>query len=365
MKWLSDSTVKRLREEADLPDLSGTKYRAIQRVASGGMGTVYLAQDTNLGRKLAVKVMNLQDSSGEQAARMLREARIVALLEHPSIVPIHDVGTLADGRVFYAMKLVQGGRLDQYVNENISLPDLLRVFQKVCEAVAFAHAHGVIHRDLKPENIMVGAFGEVLVMDWGVAKVLGSRAQENGDQLEREFPDDSDMDARTTLPLSGGPEAVGETAGGIVIGTPAYMSPEQVLGKIGQLDERTDVYALGAILYFLMTGRSPFDPASMADAREQIVNKAPVRPRHFNPKLPRAIEAMALKALSKQRDDRYGTAREIADDIVRFLDGKPVSAYPENIVERMGRWANQHRFIILLIMAYLLMRLIVLLTMRR
>jgi serine/threonine protein kinase len=309
MKWLSDSTVKRLREEADLPDLSGTKYRAIQRVASGGMGTVYLAQDTNLGRKLAVKVMNLQDSSGEQAARMLREARIVALLEHPSIVPIHDVGTLADGRVFYAMKLVQGGRLDQYVNESISLPDLLRVFQKVCEAVAFAHAHGVIHRDLKPENIMVGAFGEVLVMDWGV--------------------------------------------------------PEQVLGKTNQLDERTDVYALGAILYFLTTGRSPFEPTSMADAREQIVDKAPVRPRHFNPKLPRAIEAMALKALSKQRNDRYGTAQEMADDVVRFLDGKPVSAYPENIVERAGRWANQHRFIILLIMAYLLMRLIVLLTMRR
>ncbi len=365
MKWLSDSTVKRLREEADLPDLSGTKYRAIQRVASGGMGTVYLAQDTNLGRKLAVKVMNLQDSSGEQAARMLREARIVALLEHPSIVPIHDVGTLADGRVFYAMKLVQGGRLDQYVKENLSLPDVLRVFQKVCEAVAFAHAHGIIHRDLKPENIMVGAFGEVLVMDWGVAKVLARRAPENGDQAEREISDDSDIDARATLPLSDGAEAVGATAGGIAIGTPAYMSPEQVLGKTNLLDGRTDVYALGAILYFLTAGRSPFEPTSMADAREQIVNTAPVRPRHFNPRLPRSIEAMALKALSKQREERYGTAQEMADDVVRFLDGKPVSAYRENIVERTGRWANQHRFIILLIMAYLLMRLIVLLSMGR
>ena len=365
MKWLSDSTVKRLREEADLPDLSGTKYRAIQRVASGGMGTVYLAQDTNLGRKLAVKVMNLQDSSGEQAARMLREARIVALLEHPSIVPIHDVGTLADGRVFYAMKLVQGGRLDQYVKENISLPDLLRIFQKVCEAVAFAHAHGVIHRDLKPENIMVGAFGEVLVMDWGVAKVLASRAEDNGGQTEREISDDSNVVAKATLPLSHGAEAVGETAGGIVIGTPAYMSPEQVLGKTNQLDERTDVYALGAILYFLTAGRSPFEPISMSDAREQIVNKAPVRPRHINPKLPRSIEAMALKALSKQREERYVTAQEMADDVVRFLDGKPVSAYRENIVEKAGRWANQHRFIILLILAYLLMRLIVLLSMGR
>ena len=368
MKWLSDSTVKRLRQEADLPDLSGTKYRVIQRVASGGMGTVYLAQDTKLGRKLAVKVMNLQDSSGELAPRMLREARIVALLEHPSIVPIHDVGTLADGRVFYAMKLVQGGRLDQYVQyvkESVSLPDLLRVFQKVCEAVAFAHAHGVIHRDLKPENIMVGAFGGVLVMDWGVAKMIARNTQDNGAQAEREISDDSDLDARVTFPLSNEAEAVGETAGGMVIGTPAYMSPEQILGKINLLDERTDVYALGAILYFLTAGRSPFEPVSMADAREQIVNKAPVRPRHFNPKLPRSIEAMALKALSKQREERYGTAQEMADDVVRFLDGKPVSAYRENIVERTGRWANRHRFIILLILAYLLTRLIVLLSMRR
>ena len=363
MKWLSDSMIRRLREEADLPDLGGTRYRVIERVAAGGMGTVYLAQDTNLGRKLAVKVMNLQDPSGELTARMLREARIVALLEHPSIVPIHDVGTLADGRVFYAMKLVQGGRLDQYAKDNTSLPDLLRVFQKVCEAVAFAHAHGVIHRDLKPENIMVGSFGEVLVMDWGVAKVLASRAQENGDQLK--ISDETDINARATLPLSNGADSVGETAGGVVIGTPAYMSPEQVLGKTNLLDERTDVYALGAILYFLIAGRSPFEPTSMTDAREQIVNKAPVRPRYLNPKLPRSIEAMALKALSKQREERYGTAQEMADDVVKFLDGKPVTAYRENIVERTGRWVNQHRFIILLILAYLLMRMIVLLTMRR
>src|SRR6185436_17186543 len=226
MKWLSDSMIKRLREEADLPDLGGTRYRVIERVAAGGMGTVYLAQDTNLGRKLAVKVMNLQDTSGQLTARMLREARIVALLEHPSIVPIHDVGTLADGRVFYAMKLVQGGRLDQYAKDNNSLPDLLRVFQKVCEAVAFAHSHGVIHRDLKPENIMVGAFGEVLVMDWGVAKLLAGRTQENGDQ--REIPDETDIDTRATLPMSNGADSIGETAGGAVIGTPAYMSPEQV-----------------------------------------------------------------------------------------------------------------------------------------
>ena len=367
MKWLPDNAVKRLREEADLPDLSGTRYRVIQRVASGGMGTVYLTQDASLGRKVAVKVMNLHDPSGALASRMLREAQIVALLEHPSIVPIHDVGTLSDGRVFYAMKLVHGSRLDQYVANIISLPDRLRVFQKVCEAVAFAHAHGVIHRDLKPENIMVGAFGEVLVMDWGVAKILASRTRDNDDRAEAGgvILDDSEIDERATLPLSPVAEAVGETKGGTVIGTPAYMSPEQALGKTNLLDERTDVYALGAILYFLMTGRPPFDPASMADAREQIVNRAPVRPRNLNPKPPRSIEAVALKAMSKRHEQRYATAQEMADDVVRFLDGKPVSAYRENIVERAGRWTNQNRFIVLLILAYLLMRLIVLVVMRR
>lgn len=364
MKWLPDSAVKRLREEADLPDLSGTRYRVIQRVASGGMGTVYLTQDASLGRKVAVKVMNLHDPSGALASRMLREAKIVALLEHPSIVPIHDVGTLSDGRVFYAMKLVHGGRLDQYVENIVSLPDRLRVFQKVCEAVAFAHAHGVIHRDLKPENIMVGAFGEVLVMDWGVAKILATRPGEN-DGGGRVSLDDSDIDVRATLPLDAVSEDVGETQGGTVIGTPAYMSPEQVLGKTNLLDERTDIYALGAILYFLMTGRPPFDPASMADAREQIVNRAPVRPRHFKPKPPRSIEAVALRAMSKRHEERYATSQEIADDVVRFLDGKPVSAYRENIVERAGRWTNQNRFIVLLILAYLLMRVIVFMSVGR
>jgi serine/threonine protein kinase len=367
MRWLPDNAVKRLREEADLPDLGGTKYRVIKRVASGGMGTVYLTQDVNLGRKVAVKVMNLHDPSGALASRMLREAQIVALLEHPSIVPIHDVGTLSDGRVFYAMKLVHGSRLDQYVASISSLPDRLRVFQKVCEAVAFAHAHGVIHRDLKPENIMVGAFGEVLVMDWGVAKILSSRTGDNEHRVEngRVNLDDSDIDATATLPLGPLDDDIEDTKGGTVIGTPAYMSPEQALGKTSLLDERTDIYALGAILYFLMTGRPPFDPSTMADAREQIVNKAPVRPRHFSPKPPRSIEAVALKAMTKRHEDRYASAQEMADDIVRFLDGKPVSAYRENIIERAGRWSNQNRFIVLLILAYLLMRVIVFLSVGR
>src|SRR5436190_7468527 len=220
MRWLSDNAVERLREEADLPDLGSSKYLVIHKLGSGGMGTVYLAQDVELGRKVAIKVMNSADQTGALAARMTREARIDALLEHPSIVPIHDVGALDDGRVFYAMKLVQGARLNEFAAATTSIADLLRVFQKVCEAVAFAHARGVIHRDLKPENIMVGPFGEVLVMDWGVAKLTD---------------------------MSGGESTV--------VGTPGYMAPEQARGE--PADERSDMYAIGVIMRLLIGSEPP------------------------------------------------------------------------------------------------------------
>ena len=178
MRWLSDRTVAHLKHVAEWPDLVETKYGVLGEIGRGGMGTIYLAEDRVLGRRVALKVVSTGASDPAAAARMLREARVIARLEHPGIVPVHDAGTLPDGRMFYAMKRVDGRRLDEVaLDGGASLPDRLRVFQKVCEAVAFAHAHGVIHRDLKPENVMVGPFGEVLVMDWGVAKVLEEAAE--------------------------------------------------------------------------------------------------------------------------------------------------------------------------------------------
>jgi serine/threonine protein kinase len=372
MKWLSDEAVNRLREAVDAPDLTGTKYRLVEKVASGGMGTVYLAEDASLGRRVAVKVMSLTDASGALASRMMREARIVAQLEHPSIVPIHDVGTLPDGRVFYAMKFVEGSRLDQYVKDAASPADLLRIFQKVCEAVAFAHAHGVIHRDLKPENIMVGAFGEVLVMDWGVAKVIqisdcglriaessaraGNEPQAGNEPTAVAFSHDAE-----TLVMTSRAESGTMTAHGTVLGTPAYMSPEQAMGQTDALDERTDVYALGAILYFLLTAHAPFEANSTGDVRQLVIDQHPLRPRQRNAKIARRIEAVCLKAMSQNPAERYTSAQEMAADTARFLDGLPVSAYRENIFERAGRWLGRNRFFVLLILAYLLMRFLVLL----
>ncbi len=361
MSWLSDKIVHRLRSVANLPDLGDAKYRVLQQLARGGMGTVYLAEDTTLGRKVALKVLDFPDSSGELAARMLREARIVARLEHPGIVPVHDVGRTPDGRIFYAMKFVQGNRLDQHLDSVPSLADRLRIFQKICEAVAFAHAHGVLHRDLKPENIMVGPFGEVLVMDWGVAKVRDASVE----GAEGELEDGSDQSRASGQAPTQAVMALRSngTAHGAILGTPGYMAPEQARGEIARLDERSDVFALGAILRFLLTGCSPEDVTTAA-TRGALGTGEPSPPR-FDNGTPKALAAICRKAMSYDPGGRYGTAEELAADVARYLDGLPVVAYPESLFAKLGRVASKHRLWIILILAYLLMRIVLLLWVKR
>ena len=177
MTRLSDAALEHLRDVAEWPELTGNRYEIVGALGQGGMGTVFLARDRELEREVALKVLRAAASSPDTALRLRRESRILARLEHPGIVPVHDVGRLPDGRVYYVMKLVRGVRLDQYARAAV-LTDLLRLFLRICETIGFAHAQGVVHRDLKPGNIMVGAFGEVLVMDWGIAKV-GDRAVES------------------------------------------------------------------------------------------------------------------------------------------------------------------------------------------
>lgn len=337
MKWLSDDSIDHLRELTVEPDFSATKYQLTNELARGGMGTVYLAADTELNRQVAIKVLNPPDVTSDLRQRMIREAQIIARLEHPGIVPVHDVGVLPDGRVFYAMKYVRGRRLDEYAAETDSIRDRLRKFQAACDAVAFAHAHGVIHRDLKPQNIMIGSFGEVLVLDWGVAKILRKRepaAASEADTLR--------------LPANNSNHKPGDTSPGTIIGTRYYMSPEQARGEVDGLDERSDVYSLGAVLCFLLTNESP----------------KTARPRTVNPKVSKAAEAICLKAMSADVDARYTTAVELSGDIGKLLDDEPVSAYRENVFEKTGRWASKNRFLILLVLAYLVMRIFFIFTSR-
>ena len=321
MNTLSDSALRRLRDAADAPDLTGTKYEIVDRIGQGGMGTVYRARDRELGREIALKVVRLPEGAPDIGARMMREARTLARLEHPGIVPVHDVGTLVDGRVFYAMKLVRGAPLHEL--SATGLADRLRIVERVCEAAAFAHAHGVIHRDLKPQNVMVGPFGEVLVMDWGVAKIVGDATLSLGIDS---FPGTDD-------------QAEPSTGHGVVLGTPGYMAPEQAAGDPLLVDARADVYAIGAIL------------------RDLCGDNTVAAGRHASGEVPRPLAAIIRRAMAPEPGDRYPDVTALARDVAAFRAGDRVSAYAENVLERARRLAIRHSTPIMLVLAYLLMRL--------
>lgn len=357
MNWLSDRKVSHLRSVVSNPDFSGTKYTFVKELARGGMGTVYLVEDTELNREVAIKVLSTPEMNEDLRRRMIREAQIIARLEHPGIVPVHDVGVLPDGRVFYAMKFVRGVRLDEYAASTSSTRERLRKFQAVCDAVAFAHAHGVIHRDLKPQNIMIGSFGEVLVLDWGVAKVLRDEEPERPRTLRAT---DKERRQYGTAVASGDPD---DTTHGTILGTPIYMSPEQARGEIETVDQRSDVYSLGAILFFLLTNQPPKEDATRKVSGNER-SRAFARPRELNSKITKAAEAVCLKAMAVVRTDRYANAGELAAEVALLLDDQPVAAHRENVFEKAGRWVNKNRFLILLVLAYLLMRIFFILTSR-
>jgi len=345
MKFLSDRALERLRDGAEIPDLAGTRYRLLERVARGGMGIVYAAEDEKLQRRVALKVLDVPGSDSDLANRLLLEARVLARLEHPGIVPVHDVGTLADGRAFYTMKFVEGQPLDKHVATLHSIPDRLRLFLRICDAVGFAHARGVLHRDLKPANIMVGPFGEVLVMDWGLAKILSGNPPRD---LQLADPDATIFEKpHSSREADGATELSVNTGHGTVMGTPGYMSPEQARGDIEHLDARSDIFSLGALLRFLLSNH-PDSPSSAPGFRVE-----------------KPLEAICSKATAPAPAERYPNVQELALDASRYLDGLAVGAHRESLFEKTGRFYRRYRFFILLIAAYLLMRVAILLFLHR
>jgi serine/threonine protein kinase len=337
VRQLTDKVVARLQADMQSPDLTGTRYRLVRYLARGGMGSVWLVEDTILQRQVALKVLDFVAAADDLAERLLQEARILAGLEHPGIVPVHDVGTLTDGRAFYCMKYVEGRTLAQHITGK-SVPDRLRLLERVAEPVDFAHARGFIHRDLKPENIMIGAFGEVLVMDWGLAKVRN--IVRNIARQPARPPTEEEL--TTEAASSATSRATGQ---GSVLGTPGYMSPEQKRGD--EVDHRTDIFSLGALLWFLVAGSSPGEGSA------------------GGVKVPRPLRAICDKAMATDPVARYQSAGEMTADIAHYLEDAPVNAYRENLVERGARLYARHSTAVILVAVYLLMRFLFILFARR
>jgi eukaryotic-like serine/threonine-protein kinase len=287
------------------------RYELREEISRGGMGAVHVALDRTLGRQVAVKLLLSRfEASSAVARRFVDEAHIAGQLQHPGIPPIHDLGTLPDGRPFLAMKLIKGRTLDELLHERTDPGTdrgrFIAVLEQVCQAVAYAHARRVIHRDLKPQNIMVGAFGEVQVMDWGLAKVLG-------ETRTARVPTDSDLRVATEI-LSARDTDGSETQSGSVLGTPAYMAPEQAVGAIEQVDERSDVFGLGGVLAVILTGRPPY----MSDSAESTrVLAARGKVEECFARLetcgaePDLVE-LCKRCLSPEREDRPASAGEVA-----------------------------------------------------
>ncbi|HKB37330.1 MAG TPA: protein kinase, partial [Gemmataceae bacterium] len=319
-------TMGEARPGETVPDdpAAGQRYLLSRLHATGGIGRVWVAYDSGLGREVALKELRPEYAGHAAArARFVKEARITGQLEHPGIVPVHEL-TTRDGHPIYTMRFLHGRTLTEVTRAYharraeraataLDLAGLLNTFVAVCNAVAYAHARGVIHRDLKGQNVLVGEYGEVIVLDWGLAKVVGPR---EGEGIEPpalvEVPADGDA-----------------TSQGQVIGTPSYMAPEQAAGRLDQIDRRTDVYGLGAILYEILTGRPPFSGSDRHEVLRRVREEAPPRPRQVCAGVPPALEAVCLKALARDPGDRYATAEELARDVQRWLADEPPSAYRE------------------------------------
>ncbi len=332
------------------------RYTLCDEVARGGMGVIIRVWDKDLRRTLAMKATfgdigalaerDATPADLDQIARFLEEAQITGQLDHPGVVPVHELGVDSEGRMFFTMRLVRGRTLDQIIDlarddrENWTRPRALGVIVRVCEALAFAHSKGVIHRDIKPANIMVGKFGEVYVMDWGLAKVIGDRpAPSSAELLTRVQTDRVEEGQRPESPM--------QTMEGTIMGTPAFMPPEQAEGRIDALDLRSDVYSVGALLYTLLTGHAPYvDPGrkqSLMDVLNALLERPPAPIAERDKDAPPELVAICEKAMARRPEDRYSAMLDLAKDLRAFTESRVVQAYEAGALAEFRKWVKRNR----------------------
>ncbi|MGE0430775.1 MAG: tetratricopeptide repeat protein [Planctomycetota bacterium] len=315
----------------------GQRFVRTGELGRGGLGRVDLADDVRLQREVAIKVL-LDTADAESIAEFVEEAQISGQLEHPNIVPVHELGFDARGVPYLVMKRVQGETLADIAAarraqrgaaglDALQRDHILEYFLKVCDAMAYVHARGVIHRDLKPANVMVGEFGEVLVMDWGLARPIGAAETGRVVRTDRRGDDNRDL-----------------TLDGTVVGTPGYMPPEQADGRLDEMDARADVFALGAILYSLLTGEVPYTGRNVNEVLVKAARHELTPPGRRAPHagIPRELDAIVMKAMAADRADRYASASELRDDIDALLTSRPVSACTPRLHERLIKWGRRH-----------------------
>jgi eukaryotic-like serine/threonine-protein kinase len=308
MKLLTDRELARLQVAMATGELLAGRYRIREPLGYGGMSSVYLAHDELLDRDVALKIMDFVDPAADRQQVVATEARLLARLEHPGVVPVHDLGHTPEGGVFYVMKRIAGQTFESYCAHGASLSDRIRVLQRVCETLAFAHARGIVHRDLTPANVMVAEFGEVLILDWGIAVHSAESAPSPESQQ-------------------------------VIAGTPGYVAPELRNGGVKAVTAAADIFALGGLLLFAIGGR----PGEDANALRSEKEVAP-------------LAAVARKARAPAPLERYASVLAFSDDLTRFLASERVVAYREPWYETVSRWVLKYQFLVSLLLAYLLMR---------
>lgn len=320
------------------------RYSVIREIARGGMGKVIEVEDNDLRRSVALKVLRKEMLDRKDLVeRFLEEAQITGQLEHPNIVPVHEIGVDGRGNLYFTMKLVEGEELssiikrlkkkDPSAERAYPMSRLIDVFIKVCEGVAFAHSRGVIHRDLKPANIMVGRFGEVQIMDWGVAKIVG-RKEDTADRAV--VSDRQEDDASRTM-------------AGSILGTPSYMSPEQARGEVNSMGPEADIFSLGVILYELLALKTPWTAETSAQVIDQVKNYDPETPTRAAPerRIPPELDQLAMKCLEKAPNKRLGTAQDLIDNLRAWQEGGRLAAVEYSIGQLIGKWIARHKVMVI------------------